>query len=118
MTEELRLDWGHKVFDPNGNPIRLPARAVTTLRRLGVLEKNRNLGGFQISEAIYELLRSEYDPLTQGLRPLLGFDLSGPSTVKCGCRTCNRKASLILEEIEQLGLFRLDMAVQKNASHG
>ena len=114
MTEELRLDWGHRVFDPDGQPIQLPSRAIRQLRRLGVLKKNRNLGGFQISETIYELLRSEYDPLTEGLRPLLGADLSGPSTVKCGCETCNQKASLILDEIEQLGLFRLDMARQQS----
>jgi len=84
MTEDVRLHWGHKVFSPEGNPIQLPRRAVVALRRLGVLEKNRNLGGFQISATIYELLRSEYDPLTEGLRPLLGPDVSGPATVKCG----------------------------------
>src|SRR6267378_2562768 len=114
MQGDVRLNWGHKLFDPDGNPIQLPYRAIVQLRRLGVLQKNRNLGGFQITEAIYELLRSEYDPLTEGLRPLLGPDVSGPATVKCGCAACNRKASLILQEIEQLGLFRLDMAVQQS----
>lgn len=120
MTSELRpgtvkLEWGHQVFNPFGEPIRLAASAVYQLRRLGMLDKNRDLGGFQISPRIFEMMSSEYDPLTEGLRPILGHDISGPRTVDCKCRACRGKWEQALRELEMMRDFKSDMQIQQNA---
>src|SRR5437762_13903929 len=76
MTNEYR-DPGHPVLDPTGNAIRLPQQAIVKLRRLGLLQKRRGIP--QISTAIYPLMTSEYDGLTDGLRRLLGEDCTEPN---------------------------------------
>jgi hypothetical protein len=107
MTPDVCLEWGHLVLDPDGREIRVPAKAIVKLRRLGLLIKRR--GTPQISAFIYRLLGSEYDALTDGLRSLLGEDVSGPEWLVCHCGTCKRERDSIYHELEQLGLFRTFM---------
>jgi hypothetical protein len=111
--DDVSLEWGHKVLNPQGQEIRLPAKAIVQLRRLGLFEKRRGVP--QISRFIYTLLDPEYDPLTMGLREIIGADVSGPETVICKCFQCKRERDLIYRELEQLGLFRVDMAAQRSA---
>jgi hypothetical protein len=114
MTTDVQLEWGHKVLNPGGQEIRLPAKAIVQLRRLGLIEKRRGLP--QISSFIYTLLDPEYDPLTMGLREIIGADVSGPETCICKCLQCKRERELIYRELEQLGLFQLDMARHRQQS--
>jgi hypothetical protein len=83
------LQWGHPLLTPEGREIRVPAPAFRRLRRLGVLMRN----SAQLSERIYELLDPQYDSITEGLRLLLGPDLSGPAWCRCDCKECRERAS-------------------------
>jgi len=113
---DVRLKWGHKVFDPDGKPVQLPAKALVTLRRLGLLEKNRDLGGMQISPRIHLFLTAELDALTDGLRRSLGTNLEGPTVVLCPCRACKRKWAELLAQLKDgLEDFHADMQVQGSA---
>lgn len=112
---DVRLKWGHRVYDLEGNEIRVPASLLVLMRRLNVLAYNVALHGHQLTLTVHEFMKPEYDAIAGELRRVLGSDLSGPATVKCGCRKCNDDAALLLHEIEQLNLFRLDMAVQQSA---
>ena len=113
---DVRLEWGHKVFDPDGRPVQLPAKALVTLRRLGLLEKNRNLGGLQISPRIHLFLTPELDAITDGLRRSLGTNLEGPNAVACPCRSCRRKWDELLGQLQDgLEDFQVDMQVQRSA---
>jgi hypothetical protein len=82
------LEWGHPLITPDGQTIRVPAFAFTTLRRLGALMGNSN----RLSPKIYQLIRPEFDCISEGLGRLLGQDLSGPSWVLCTCKDCQRRA--------------------------
>ena len=82
-------EWGHPLVTPEGATIRVPSFAFANLRRLGVLQGNSN----RLSSNIYEFLQPEFDCLAEGLRRLLGADLSGPSRVACTCRDCQRNAA-------------------------
>ena len=75
VRTDVQLEWGHKVLNPQGQAIRLPAKAIVQLRRLGLFEKRRGVP--QTSPFIYTLLDLEYDPLTMGLREVIGQDISG-----------------------------------------
>jgi hypothetical protein len=83
-------DWGHLLLTPDGNEIRVPKSAFESLRKLGVLERNRA----QLKPIIYSLLDRKYDDLLMGLRQLLGRDLEGPAWCECHCRDCQRKESI------------------------
>src|SRR5438067_1651460 len=113
MKVNVRLEWGHAVLNPAGKEIRLPAKAIVKLRRLGLIEKRK--GTPQISPFIYTLLNPEYDPLTMGLREVIGADIDGPESVACYCKTCKREREAIYREFEQLGLFQIDIARQRSA---
>jgi hypothetical protein len=116
MTEQVRLQWGHEVFAPNGERVRLPVTAVFTLRRLGMLKKNRSLGGLQISESLAELLTPEYDAIAGNLRRTLGTDMTGPEWLVCNCRSCKRNRDEALELLKEKCFdFMTEMAVQRNA---
>jgi hypothetical protein len=62
---------------------------MRTLRRLGLLVGGRAV----LHPAAYQFMQPEYDCLTDGLRHLLGVDLSGPAWCVCRCRECSNKAS-------------------------
>lgn len=113
---EPRPEWGHRIFDPDGRPIQLPYRAVERLRRLGVLLKNRNLGGLQIDPVIHTLLTPEYDAITMELRRVLGTELEGPKWLVCNCRRCrwNRNESRAAMK-EHLFDFQADLHRQGSA---
>ena len=81
------LEWGHPLITPDGQTIRVPAFAFSTLRRLGALRGNSN----RLSPKIYQLIRPEFDCISEGLGLLLGKDLSGPSWVHCTCKDCQRR---------------------------
>jgi hypothetical protein len=84
-------EWGHPLLAPDGRTIRIPASAFAKLRRLGAFLGKSN----RLSPRIYELIRPEFDCIAKGLGNLLGEDLSGPSWVQCGCKSCrDRKAEL------------------------
>ncbi len=83
------LEWGHPLVTPEGAVVRVPSFAFAKLRRLGAMMGNSN----RLSPIVYSLLSREYDSLTEGLRRLLGADLSGPSWVVCRCRDCQREAA-------------------------
>jgi hypothetical protein len=89
VTQATALEWGHPLLTPDGREIRVPLSAFGTLRKLGVLQKNKN----RLNDRIYELIDPQYDSITEGLRHLLGDDLSGPKWCSCGCRECQGKAS-------------------------
>ncbi len=83
------LEWGHPLVTPDGQTIRVPAFAFQKLRQLGALLGNSN----RLSPKIYQLIRPEFDCITEGLGRLLGADLSGPSWVLCMCKDCQRRAA-------------------------
>jgi hypothetical protein len=83
------LEWGHLLVTPEGKTIRVPAFAFRKLRLLGALLGNSN----RLSPKIYQLIRPEFDCISEGLGHLLGKDLSGPSWVLCACKDCQRKAA-------------------------
>ena len=89
MTQATALEWGHPLLTPDGREIRVPLKAFGTLRKLGLLMGNKN----RLSERIYDYIETEYDSITEGLRLLLGDDLSGPRWCACDCRECQGKAS-------------------------
>ena len=80
-------EWGHPLITPEGVTIRVPAFAFRRLRRLGALMGNSN----RLSPRIYELVRPEFDCISEGLGRLLGENLTGPSWVFCTCKDCQRK---------------------------
>jgi hypothetical protein len=47
----------------------------------------------RLSPRVYELIRPEFDCLTEGLGRVLGEDLGGPSWVVCACADCRRRAA-------------------------
>jgi hypothetical protein len=81
------LEWGHPLITPDGQTIRVPAFAFAKLRQLGALLGNSN----RLSPEIYQLIRPEFDCISEGLGRLLGQDLSGPSWVNCTCKDCQRR---------------------------
>ncbi len=83
------LEWGHPLVTPDGQTIRVPAFAFQKLRQLGALLGNSN----RLTPKIYQLIRPEFDCITEGLGRLLGADLSGPSWVLCTCKDCQRRAA-------------------------
>lgn len=111
---DTKLKWGHSVLDPAGNRIQLPAVAMKKLRQLGVLVKRK--GPPQISPDIYKFFEPDCESLLNGLRAILGKDISGPEWLECRCQSCKRDRTLIYHELEQLGLFRLDMATARSAN--
>ena len=74
---------------PDGQTIRVPAFAFAKLRQLGALLGNSN----RLSPKIYQLIRPEFDCITEGLGRLLGANLSGPSWVLCACKDCQRRSA-------------------------
>ena len=82
-------EWGHPLITPEGKEIRVPAFAFRKLRQLGALLGNSN----RLSPRIYQLIRPEFDCISEGLGRLLGEDLSGPSWVLCTCKDCQCKAA-------------------------
>jgi hypothetical protein len=82
-------EWGHPLLTPEGKTIRVPASAFAKLRRLGAFLGKSN----RLSPKIYQLIRPEFDCITEGLGRLLGADLSGPSWVVCRCKDCQRRAA-------------------------
>lgn len=95
---EARLAWGHAILTPDGQEIRIPGEAFAKLRRLGCLLPNRNHGLLQISSSIYEFLDPECETLSDGLRRLLGVDISGPLIVDCHCPVCVNQAKRFVAE--------------------
>lgn len=87
MTQAIALYWGHPLVTPDGRTIRVPHSAFASLRKLGLLVRNKN----RLSPLVYELLDPQYDCLAVGLRQLLGVDLSGPKWVMCNCHKCRGK---------------------------
>lgn len=103
---EITLEWGHPVLAPDGCEIRLPDRAFTKLSLMGLLVKNRNRGMKQITEQVYEFMEPDYVSLMEGLRAMLGPDVSGVTTwLYCGCRPCQTKADA---ELQDLGITEAD----------
>jgi len=86
---EVRPDWGHALETPDGRVIRLPLWAFPKLRQLGLLEKNRA----KLLDATWLFLNRKFDPLMEGLRNVLGPDLSGPAWLVCKCTECQRGRS-------------------------
>jgi hypothetical protein len=80
-------EWGHPLLTPNGKTMRVPASAFAKLRRLGAFLGKSN----RLSPRIYEVIKPEFDCITEGLERLLGEDLSGPSWVQCTCKSCQEK---------------------------
>jgi hypothetical protein len=75
--------WGHAMIAPDGQEIRVPKFALVKLKKMGLLERRRA----RLSPLIYGVL--QHDSLANGLRRLLGADLSGPAWLSCNCRECS-----------------------------
>jgi hypothetical protein len=82
------LEWGHPLVTPDGQTIRVPAFAFRKLRQLGALLGNSN----RLSPKIHQLVRPEFDCISEGPGRPLGKDLSGPSWVLCTRKNCQRRA--------------------------
>lgn len=91
MKSEEKPKWGHPILTPDEDEIRLPYDAFPRLRRMGLLGKNRNKGLYQINDEIYQFFEPACDGLMDGLRQLLGYDMTGPDWLICHCRDCNRR---------------------------
>ena len=87
-TAAHKLEWGHPLITPEGTEIRVPKFAYAKLERLGLLIGRRNV---QLSPMIYGFLQPEHDCITDGLRHLLGKDLTGPEWLVCNCMECQQK---------------------------
>jgi hypothetical protein len=74
--------WGHALITPDGQEIQVPKLALLKLRKMGLLERRRA----RLSPLIHGVLQNE--SLANGLRRLLGSDLSGPAWLSCKCREC------------------------------
>ena len=83
------MQWGHPLLGPRGEELRVPLFAYKILQQLGVKKRY----SIQLSEKIYSLLNPDFDSLTEGLRRLVGPDLSGPAWLVCKCRECQRGRS-------------------------
>ena len=84
-------DWGHPLFGPKGEVLRVPKWAYAKLHRLGVKKRY----SLHLLPTIYELIDPKFDVLTDvHLRHLLGPDLSGPGWLVCKCLECRHKESL------------------------
>ena len=57
---------GHLIPNPAGEEIRLPSHAINTFKLLKVTVFNRKRRLRQITEAIFPLLKREYDTITSG----------------------------------------------------
>lgn len=79
---------GHPLITPEGHEIRVPLSVFPLLRQLGVLKGNTA----RLSSAIYGLLDPNYDSITNGLRHLLGGNLTGPEWCACRCPECTGKS--------------------------
>lgn len=87
------------MITPGDCTIRAPSFALAQLRRLGAFRGKTN----RLLPLVYKFLRPEFDALTarirrrggkaamDGIRRLLGPDLSGPAWVICSCKECQRK---------------------------
>ena len=84
------LRWGHALVSPEGAELRVPASVFPRLDQMGLLLRGRIP---RISHKIYQYMRPEYDSLTDGLRFVLGPDMSGPAWCECNCPKCQRRAS-------------------------
>ena len=84
------LNWGHALVNPDGIELRVPASVFPRLDQMGLLVRGRIP---RISPEIYQYMHPEYDPLTAGLRYVLGPDMSGPAWCECNCSTCQRRQS-------------------------
>jgi hypothetical protein len=87
VTQATALEWGHPLITPDGRVISVPIFAFGTLRKLGLLQNNKN----RLSPTIYEFIDPQYDSITEGLRQLLGKELTGPEWCRCGCQECREK---------------------------
>jgi hypothetical protein len=47
----------------------------------------------RLSPRIHQLIRPDFDCISEGLGRLLGDDLSGPSWVLCTCKDCQRRVA-------------------------
>jgi len=83
----IRPEWGHPLICPDGRIIRVPSYVIAQLRKKGLLEYQRN----RLKSSIYELINPQYDCMMDGLRHVLGSDLSGPEWIVCDCRYCREK---------------------------
>ena len=81
----------HEILTPEGKSIFVPQSAFADLRRLRCLTVDRATHKQQIAFGIYQFLKPEFDTLTNGLRRLLGDDVSGPEYTTCSCRKCQRE---------------------------
>jgi hypothetical protein len=80
------LEWGHPLLTPDGQTIRV--LAFRKLRQLGALLGNSN----RLSPIIHQLIKPEFDCISEELGRLLGANLNGPSWVLCTCKDCQRRA--------------------------
>ena len=81
---------GHPVLAPDGAELCVPASVFPRLRVMGLLQRGPIP---RIADRIYQYMLPEYDCLTDGLRFLLGPDVSGPAWCECHCTHCKRKLS-------------------------
>ena len=84
LTEVIN---GHSLTTPDGKTIFVPLAVFAKLRKLGLLANNKA----RLSERIYEFLDPQYDCLTDGIRKVLGDDLSGPRWLICNCHKCRER---------------------------
>jgi hypothetical protein len=87
VKQAAALEWGHPLITPDGQEIRVPLFAFGTLRKLGLLQNNKN----RLSPIVYNFLDPQYDSITEGLRYLLGADMQGPKWLVCHCEECKAK---------------------------
>ena len=80
-------EWGHPLICPDGQEIRVPSFVYPKLRQLGLLDGKKG----RLSSSIYELLDPQYDCICEGLRHLLGVDLTGPKWLICNCEECKNQ---------------------------
>ena len=83
-ASSIRPEWGHPLICPDGREIRVPSFVFGKLRKLGLLDDNKG----RLSPMAYEFMAPQYDCICDGLRQILGEDLSGPKWIVCGCRKC------------------------------
>jgi hypothetical protein len=106
---EIRPDWGHALLTPTGQEIRLPAFAFPKLRRLGLLQRGHTMP--RLRHTAYQWMINEYDCVTDGLRQLLGPDLSGPAWCVCHCKDCQKQAAQA-DHTDEPGMRRARASMQ------
>lgn len=107
----------HPILTPDRKTIQVPFKVFHLLRRMSLLREDDGETP-QIMREVYRYMGRECDTLTEGLRVILGDDMTGPAWVRCSCLTClqeRRPETTIIRHRREVpaGLGVVDMGLEQ-----